>query len=204
LAAFDDRNTGDDMARTRTFIAVEVGEAICDRATALQEALAKTGAAVKWVTPESMHVTLLFLGDVDDRELPAVCRAVQEVAAGELPFTVHVAGVGAFPNLRRPKTVWAAITEGAEPLRRLYDALETRMLGLGVYRKEERGYTPHLTLGRVRGETDGNLLVPEIAKRQEWDAGQSQVTEVLVFSSELERDGPVYTVLGRGELGGRE
>src|SRR5215471_16910115 len=101
------------MPRTRTFIAVEIGEAICDNAVALQESLAKTGASVKWVTPESMHVTLLFLGEVDDRELHAVCRAVQEIAAREPPFPLRVSGVGAFPNTRRPKILWAGITDGA-------------------------------------------------------------------------------------------
>lgn len=190
------------MARTRTFIAVEVSEEMRDAAVALQRSLAKTGAEVKWVTPESLHVTLLFLGEVDDRELHAVCRAVRDVAAAAPPFALRVGGVGAFPTARRPKTLWAGVTEGADDLRHLYDDLETRMLALGCYRKEERGYTPHLTLGRVKGEADGNLLAPELAKRMSWDGGRTTVEEVVVFASRLERDGPVYTVLGRGELTG--
>src|SRR5262245_33216290 len=132
------------MPRTRTFIGVDIGEEIRDNATSLRDDLAKTGAHVKWVTPESMHITLLFLGEVDDRELHSICRAVQDVAATEPPFPLRVSGVGAFPNLRHPKIAWAGITDGVEPLRRLYDALETKMLDLGCYRKEERGYTPHL------------------------------------------------------------
>ena len=81
------------MSRRRTFIGIDVGGAIRAAATALQNALAKTGAEVKWVTPESMHVTLLFLGEVDDRELHAVCKAVKEVAATEPPFALSVSGV---------------------------------------------------------------------------------------------------------------
>src|SRR5262245_48153806 len=187
------------MPRTRTFIAVEIGADIRESAVALQETLAKTGAEVKWVTPESMHVTLLFLGEVDDRELHAVCRAVQQVAAARPPFNLRLGGVGAFPTVRRPKVLWAGITEGADDLRRLYGDLEARMLDLGCYRKEERGYTPHLTLGRVKGEADGHALAPELAKRMTWDGGRTTVDEVVVFASELGRDGPVYTVLGRGE-----
>ena len=190
------------MPRTRTFIGIDISEGIRDSAVALQEALAKTGAQVNWASPESMHVTLLFLGDVDDRELHAICRAVQEVAAREPPFALAVSGVGAFPNTRRPKIVWAGIAEGAEALKRLYDDLETRMLNLGCYRKEERGYTPHLTLGRVRGESDGHALAGELAKRTAWEGGRTTVEEVLVYSSEMDRDGPVYTVIGRGELKG--
>src|SRR5262249_43274978 len=156
------------MPRTRTFVAVEISEEIRANAVALQESLADTGAAVKWATPESMHITLLFLGEVDDRELPAVCRAVQDVAAREPPFALRVSGVGAFPNARHPKILWAGITEGADALKRLYDDLETKLLDLGCYRKEERGYTPHLTLGRVKADRDGFALAPELPKRLAW------------------------------------
>jgi 2'-5' RNA ligase len=191
------------MPRTRTFIAVEIGADIRDSAVALQEALAKTGAEVKWVGPEGMHVTLLFLGEVDDRELHSVCRAVKEVAESEPPFPLRVSGVGAFPTPRRPKILWAGITDGADALKRLYDRLEAKLLDLGCYRKEERGYTPHLTLGRVKSEADGFALAKELPKRLAWDGGRTVVDEVLVFSSVLEKDGPVYTVLGRGELKGK-
>jgi 2'-5' RNA ligase len=191
------------MPRTRTFIAVEIGDDIRDNAVALQQALAKTGATVKWVEAQNLHVSLLFLGEVDDRELPSVCRAVKEVAATEPPFPLRVSGVGAFPTPRRPKILWAGVTDGADPLRRLYDKLEAKLLDLGCYRKEERGYTPHLTLGRVRSDADGFTLAKELPKRLAWDGGQTVVDEVLVFGSVLEKDGSVYTVLGRGELEGK-
>ena len=155
------------------------------------------------MTPENMHVTLLFLGEVDDRELHAVCRAVKGAAAGEPPFPLRVSGVGAFPTPRRPKILWAGITDGAESLQRLNAALEGPMLELGCYRKEERGYTPHLTLGRVKGDSDSLALASELPKRLAWDGGRAQVDEVLVFSSELERDGPTYTVIGRAPLAGK-
>jgi RNA 2',3'-cyclic 3'-phosphodiesterase len=191
------------MGRTRTFIAVDIGDGIRNNAIGLQELLAKTGAEVKWVTPESLHITLLFLGEVDDRELHTVCRAVREIAAGEPPFPLRVSGVGAFPTPRRPKIAWAGIVDGAEELRRLHGKLEPKMLDLGYYRKEEREFTPHLTLGRVKGEADGLKLAPELTKRLAWDGGRTVVDEVLVFSSELEKDGPIYTVLGRGKLTGK-
>jgi 2'-5' RNA ligase len=191
------------MSRTRTFIGIDIGGAIRAAAAALQKELAKTGAEVNWVTPESMHVTLLFLGEVDDRELHTVCKAVKAAAAAEPPFPLRVSGVGAFPTPRRPKVLWAGITTGLEPLVRLNAALETRMLDLGCYRKEERGYTPHLTLGRVKSEADGFALAAELPKRLAWDGGGAAVDEVLVYSSEMDRDGPVYTVIGRAPLTGK-
>ncbi len=190
------------MSRTRTFIGIDIGDGVRGNAVALQEALAKTAAGVTWATPESMHVTLLFLGEVDDRDLHPVCKAVKAVAAGEPPFTLHVSGVGAFPTPRRPKVLWAGVTAGADALRRLNAALEEKMLGLGGYRTEERGYTPHLTLGRVRAEADGDAVAGEVQKRLAWNGGRVAVGEVLVYSSEAERDGPVYTVIGRAPLAG--
>ncbi|OWK38895.1 2'-5' RNA ligase [Fimbriiglobus ruber] len=184
----------------RTFIAVEIGDTARTAAIALQKVLARTGASVKWVESNSMHVTLVFLGEVDDRELPAVFRAVSKATAGEAPFPLHVAGVGAFPTPRRPKTLWAGITEGADRLSRLHERINTHLVDLGGYRREERAYTPHLTLGRVKSEEDGNLLAAELPKHLAWNGGQTVVSEVLVFSSELKRDGPEYTVLGRAEL----
>jgi 2'-5' RNA ligase len=190
------------MARVRTFIGVEIGDEIRSRATALQEQLARTGAGVKWVGPDQMHVTLLFLGEMDERDIVSVCRAIDKAAGREAPFPLRVSGVGAFPTPRRPKVVWGGITDGADALRRLYGLLETKLLDLGVYHKEERGYTPHLTLGRVRGEADGNALAPELPKLLAWDGGRTTVNEVVLFSSEMGRDGPEYTALARGGLKG--
>lgn len=190
------------MPRTRTFIAVDISEDIRAAAVALQERLARTEAQVKWVEPDSMHITLLFLGEVDDRELHSICRVVQDVAARQPSFPLRVSGVGAFPSIRRPKILWAGITDGADALKRIYDSLEPKLLDLGCYRKEERGYTPHLTLGRVKAERDGFTLAKELPRCLAWDGGSTTVDEVLVFSSVLERDGPIYTVLGRGKLKG--
>jgi 2'-5' RNA ligase len=191
------------MARTRTFIGIDIGDGIRAAAVALQKDLGRCGAEVKWVTPESMHVTLLFLGEVDDRALHAVCKVVSESAASEPPFALRVSGVGAFPTPRRPKVLWAGITDGAQSLQRLNAALEEKMLDLGCYRKEERGYTPHLTLGRVKGDADGFALTAELPKRLAWDGGRAAVDEVLVYSSEMDRDGPVYRVIGRAPLTGK-
>jgi 2'-5' RNA ligase len=190
------------MARLRTFIAVAIDKAIRDHAVILQEALGRSGADVKWVEPENIHVTLLFLGEVEDRTIPAVCRVVAEVAAGLAPFEMSVEAVGCFPSPRRPKTLWVGVGEGRQELVALHDALEPPLLELGCYRREERQYTPHITLGRVRGPAGTDELATALARRADWHGGQVRVREVLVMSSELRPEGPSYTVLGRGKLGG--
>ena len=190
------------MARLRTFIAVAIDKTIRDRAVILQEALGRSGADVKWVEPENLHVTLLFLGEVEDRALPAVCRVVADVAAAQTPFEMSVAGAGCFPNARRPRTLWVGIGDGLQEMVALHDALEPPLLDLGCYRREERQYTPHVTLGRVKGDEGADQLATALARRSDWQGGHVRVREVLVMSSELRPAGPTYTVLGRGKLGG--
>lgn len=189
------------MSRVRTFIAVEVDRAMGSRLTALQQALARSGDDVKWVEPDSLHLTLLFLGDVDERELPAVCRAVAAVCARRPPFLLALQGVGCFPTLRRPRVVWAGVGTGSAELIALHDALEPPLLDLGCYRREERQYTPHLTLGRVKADGRTDRLTQAIEKQAGWQGGECEVGEVLVMSSQLTPQGPIYSILSTAVLG---
>src|SRR5438105_8287060 len=91
------------MARLRTFIAVDPGKAIRDRLVALQETLARAGTEVKWVEPENLHVTLLFLGEVDMLDVPALCQAVADTVRTHAPFAMSLEKAGCFPNPRRPR-----------------------------------------------------------------------------------------------------
>jgi len=189
------------MARLRTFIAVDIGQAIRDRAVALQGKLAQTGSDVKWVEPENLHVTLLFLGEVDDREVPAVCRVVAEHTQKHASFQLSIERVGCFPNLRRPRVLWIGAGQGAQELCALHDGLEPPLLDLGCYRREERKYTPHITLGRVKSDRPADKLAAALSQQAGWQGGQTTVSEILVMSSQLTPQGPSYTVLSRAKLG---
>jgi RNA 2',3'-cyclic 3'-phosphodiesterase len=188
------------MARLRTFIAVDPGKDLRSRCVAMQETLSRAGADVKWVEQENLHVTLLFLGEVDDRTVPAVCRTVALIAGRHEGFKLAVETVGCFPNPRRPRVVWAGVGSGTQELVALHDALEPPLQELGCYRREERRYTPHITLGRVRGEQATEGLATALARKASWQAGTVDVRELLILSSELRNDGPIYVVLGRGKL----
>ncbi len=189
------------MTRMRTFIGVGLDKSVHDRTVALQEHLAATGAEVKWVEAENLHVTLLFLGEVVDRDVPAVCRAVAEACAGLAPFSMSVQGAGCFGNPRRPRTLWVGVGEGTQELVGLHDALEPPLQELGCYRREARPFTPHITLGRAKSDRPNDALAAALAKHAGWQCGEMRVREVLVMSSELTPKGPVYTVMGRGKLG---
>jgi 2'-5' RNA ligase len=188
------------MARLRTFIAVDVGKSIRDRCVALQETLARSGAEIKWVEPENIHVSLLFLGEVNEREIHDLCVAVGDCCAEVEAFQMSVETVGCFPNPRRPRVVWAGIGAGKHELVALHDALEGPLLELGCYRREERSYTPHVTLGRVKADSAPDRLGTAIARQSGWQGGVVDVREVHVLSSELRPSGPLYTVLSRAKL----
>jgi 2'-5' RNA ligase len=188
------------MPRTRTFIALELDKGIRDRLVALQEDLAQAAEGVKWVEPENLHVTLLFLGEVDNRETPAVCRVVAESCAALTAFPMSIETVGCFGNPRRPRTIWTGVGTGVQEVCTLHDALEPPLLDLGCYRREDRKYTPHITLGRVRTDRPLDRLAAALRENAAWKGGEQTVREVHVMGSELTSDGPVYTVLGRGKL----
>jgi 2'-5' RNA ligase len=189
------------MARLRTFLAVDLGKPIRDRCVALQEALQRAGAEVKWVEPDNLHVTLLFLGEVEDRDVAALCRAVADVCGRHHLFLASIQTVGCFPNPRRPRVVWVGVGEGGPELVALHDDLERPLMKLGCYRREERRYTPHVTLGRIRGERPAAELAAALNRQANWQGGVTEVREVRVLSSELTPQGPIYTVLSRAPLG---
>jgi 2'-5' RNA ligase len=188
------------VQRTRTFIALDVGKTIRDRLLALQANLTQTGAEVKWVEEANLHLTLLFLGEVDNRDLIAISRAVEEAAATQPALELSIEGVGCFPNMRRPRVVWVGVGKGVEEVRSLHKALEEPLLKLRCYRREERQFTPHVTLGRIRTEKPLPQLIAALEKKRDFKAGEVSIREVLVMSSDLSSKGPVYTVMSRGKL----
>jgi RNA 2',3'-cyclic 3'-phosphodiesterase len=190
------------MSRSRIFIAVDINEAVRKRVTALQEKLGRSAPGVRWVEPASIHVTLLFLGEVSDLEVVSVCRSVDEQTRNVAPFSLAFAGLGAFPNPRRPKTLWVDVKQGAKEMLQLHDDLEGPLLELGCHRREDRAYKPHLTLGRLSQEDRDGAWAPILKSHADWEGGATHVEEVLVMSSELRRDGPVYSVMGRAKLRG--
>jgi 2'-5' RNA ligase len=132
--------------------------------------------------------------------LPEVCQHVQAVTRTLPPFSLHVAGLGAFPNWQRPKILWAGVRQGGEELRALHEGIAQRLIPAGLYRPEGRPYTPHLTLGRVQPQAAHISLRRALEKRSEWEAGQAWIDEVVVFASVLERHGPIHTPLFRSPL----
>ena len=190
------------MRPLRTFIAIELKPAVRTRLERLVERLRVAGAAVKWVEPSRLHLTLQFLGNVEADAITGVCHAVQDAARDIPPFSIHLIGTGAFPQLDRPRVVWIGCQEGADQLAAVYARICQATGALG-FPAETRPFHPHVTLGRIRRHgREIAQLSALIEKHASFDAGSQPVTEIGVFSSSLKRQGPEYTPLCRAPLGG--
>lgn len=200
----------------RAFVAVETSPEVRARAIELMRRLASPGDSasrsptlkdtlkdnIKWVEAHNLHMTLNFLGNVELVEVPQVCDAVARAVAAFAPFDFEVLGAGAFPDGRRPRTVWLGVGSGTLELRQLHSAVGDELAPLG-FRRETRQFTPHLTIGRIKGEARaGEAIGQLIAEHADYAVGLTSVEEVVVFSSELGRQGPLYEPLSTAPLGG--
>jgi 2'-5' RNA ligase len=191
--------------RFRVFAALELppenqqrlGEVLADL-----QAAAPPGA-VRWVRPETIHLTVKFYGDVDDGKRPAVEAALAEAAARAQPMRLSMAGLGVFPHPRRPQVVWAGVAGDLAELLELQREVEVRSAALG-FAPESRAYSPHLTLGRVNGglrpEAQLRLLGRLEARRAEV-FGPLAVEALSLMRSDLQPTGAVYTRLYVAPLG---
>lgn len=185
---------------TRTFIAVEIDERTAGRTAAIIERLRTAGADVNWVAPRNLHLTLTFLGDVPNELLPAVAAAVQEAVQRVPPFTLEICGLGAFPHIARPRTIWLGAGQGGAEMQRLAEAVDQALRPLG-FAPEARGYTTHLTIGRVRRPSAALQSLSELMQRQgDQAAGVVAIEEVVMMASTLTPRGPIYEALARASL----
>ena len=164
--------------------------------------MAGTPARVKWVEEQNLHWTLKFLGDVDSNQIAEICQVAAKAVADLEPFSAVAHGAGAFPTAARPRTVWLGVADGEPEFVELHKALEKSLSKLG-FRREGRRFRPHMTIGRVRRSPHGiEQLGEKIVENADFDAGEMRVSEIILFSSSLDRQGPTYQVLGRATLGG--
>jgi 2'-5' RNA ligase len=189
------------MAKTRTFIAVDAVDAVHAAAVLAIDRLRGATENVKWVEPDNLHWTMQFLGDLTDQEIAEVCLRTTRAAARHEGFSLSARGVGAFPTIHRPRTLWIGAGDGGDRLVALHASIEQALFDLG-FRGENRQFVPHLTLGRVgRGAHAGPVVAERLAKLGDYDGGMMDVDEVTVYASELSRDGPMYTALAHAKLG---
>lgn len=175
--------------RIRCFIAVDIplnGEALM-KYNMLTGSISSAGAVVRTVEPENLHVTLKFLGEVEEGEVMEVVEALKDVKRGA--FTVELNGIGGFPSNRNPRIVWIGIHEGYTGLRALHDEVEGVLIRR--FPREGREFKAHLTIARIR--RGGRALAPLLERFADEDFGTIHIREFKLKRSELTPRGPIYT-----------
>jgi len=180
-----------DLTPVRVFIAMDIGAEIRETLQKIQDELKKTGADVRWVKTEGIHLTLKFLGNIPEDKLAPITDGMDRAAKGILPMEIRLNGLGAFPSTTRPRVVWVGIT-GPEQLGTLYERIEAEMEGVG-FQRETRKFHPHLTLGRVRSPRGQEKLLPFFESWKDREVGSFVARELILFKSTLLPSGAEYS-----------
>jgi 2'-5' RNA ligase len=188
------------MQTTRTFIAIEVGSPAREVMLRLLKQLASELSEVRWTQPDQLHLTLKFLGDIDNRSLPEICNQMRSACAGIEAFSASLKGLGAFPKNKPPRVLWVGVEDGTEPLRLMHQRLDSSLGGIGVP-SEGRAYSPHLTLGRINRGADQQQLAARMARDSDTDFARFDVSEVLLIASVRDRNRMTYETIDSVPLG---
>jgi 2'-5' RNA ligase len=156
--------------------------------------LRSIAAGVSWVSAANYHLTVKFLGDVDEARIPPIIAAVEAAVAGRDPFDLALRGLGAFPGPGRPRVIWAGVRAGAADLAALAGAVEDRLAALG-FPREARSFSAHVTLGRVREPRRDPALAAALARAEGVELGAARVDRVVLMQSQLSPRGARYTEL---------
>lgn len=190
------------MAETlRLFVATTLPASILENLAAIQQRLRADipHGVVRWVDPRGIHLTLKFLGDVPASQQPELERALNDAVGDREPFELVLSELGCFPNVRRPRVVWVGLAGALQELRGLRDDVERTIAPLG-YPTEDRPFSPHLTLGRVRREasaSQASLIGAQVMRSQHTDLRAWRVSSLSLMQSELSPAGATYTELHR-------
>jgi len=177
----------------RTFIAIELETGLKAALQGLIERLKATGADVRWTRSEGLHLTLKFLGEVDEEEAASVQSILEKLSGRHPSFPLAFAGTGAFPNERNPRVLWIGFK--AEPgLMALQEDVERELEAVG-FAREQRDFHPHLTLGRVKGPGRVPGAVRELGKEEPERLGGMTVRKIALFESRLRPEGAEYHVI---------
>ena len=178
----------------RCFIAISLPYELKAKISGIQEKLKAAGADVSWTRPEGMHLTLKFFGEIEDKRIPKIEKALDAVVDGIPTFTLSVSGMGTFPDMRRPRVIWIGLKEDGGNLLRLQKGVEEDLKKTG-FPSEDRRFTPHITLGRIRSNKNTDKLLRRIEEEKVEELGSFDVSEVHLIKSELKPAGAEYTEL---------
>lgn len=184
----------------RTFIAIEIPEEIKKTLAAIESHLKYSQADVKWVKPEIIHLTLKFLGEIDEKKCEEVKALLDTVGKNNKLFEISLKDIGAFPSIDRPRVVWVGLDSGAKESAKIAGEVEESFARIG-FAKEIREFAAHLTIGRVRSSKNIASLKDKVLSYKFPTIEPQLVSSITLFKSTLTPEGPIYTKLHEAKLG---
>jgi len=182
----------------RSFIAINLDDSLrneIDRATA---GLKSGNCDVKWVPPANLHITLKFLGEIPEDTVTELKETLLSIASHHESFAFNLKGVGIFPDKKRPRVIWIDLLE-SEKLIKLQKEVENSLLTIG-FNKEDRPFSPHLTIGRIRSSAGKESLLRAVETLKDKDFGNIGVNKVSLMKSDLKPGGAQYTTIAEFAL----
>jgi 2'-5' RNA ligase len=183
----------------RSFIAIELPGTVKAALLSLQQELKTSGADVRWVRPDGIHLTLKFLGNIEDKIVDRVVEILKGTCRKFQAFQCDVRGVGVFPGARAPRVLWAGIADH-DALILLQQDIDAGMSSMG-FERENRKFTPHLTLGRFRSSEGKMALLDRMEAYKELHLGIIDVNHISLMRSDLGPAGAKYTRIAEIPLG---
>ena len=182
----------------RLFIAMPLPGKIEELLAEIIFTLKQNRAKVKWVAPKNIHLTLKFLGDTDEGKVPEINNVIEKVGSGYKTIISEINCLGAFPNVRRPRVIWAGLTGGVDILAEIAGKIEDELEKIG-FEKENRPFKSHLTLGRVK-DNFGIADLTDAVEKYDFTPEEIIFDRIVLFKSTLTRQGPIYERLFETEL----
>ena len=184
----------------RSFLAIELPKALLEKIGEVQGDLKSSHADVRWVSPQKIHLTLKFFGNIEEARIEPIIRAIEGSIHDTQIFSLGVKGMGVFPNWKNPRVIWMGLIDGKGILIPFQKQLEADLEKIG-FEPERRAFQPHLTLGRVNSSRGKEELIRRMEGYREEEFANIGVERVILFKSDLRPTGPIYTLLREIKLG---
>lgn len=180
----------------RLFIALELSEEQRRQVTLFQARFKKQLAGVRWSKPESMHLTLKFIGDTDQAGLDMIKKALDEAARHVEPFNIAYSGCGVFPAADSARILWIGLGIGAETTTEIAEKLDDSLYGQG-FKKERQPFKPHLTVGRIRQPLEEKFVHEYLKSGEDFQTSPACMSALTLFKSDLTAHGAIHEVIDR-------
>ncbi len=181
----------------RAFLAVDLDKLLQDKVLEVQNKLKEANAAVKFVENENLHFTCKFFGEISQKRADKIIEIIKEKIQKYNAFEINIKGTGVFPHLGYIRVIWLGL-EDSNYFSQMLQDFDEEFNKLGF--KKERSYTPHLTIGRVKGAQNKEALVSKVKELENVEIGTMKVDKITLKKSELTPKGPIYTTIGEFKL----